>query len=78
LLGHRVERVRGQDDPRLERDVETRQPVGVAEPVDALVVMTDHAGLGFHAEASQQALPCGGVVLDQLVLGGRQRPRLSK
>jgi hypothetical protein len=78
LHGHRVERVDDQDDPRLDRDLGAREAVGIAEPVDAFVVVTDHACLGIHAEASQQALPCRGVVLDQLVLGGRQRSRLLK
>jgi hypothetical protein len=78
LGGHRVERVGGQNDPRLQRDVLALEAVGITPAVQALVVMTDHACLGIHAEASQQALPCRGVVLDQLVLGGRQRSRLSK
>jgi hypothetical protein len=42
------------------------------------VVVANHAGLGIHAEALQQVLPCRGVVLDLLVLRGSQRPRLAK
>ena len=42
------------------------------------MVVADHARLGIHAEASQQVLPCSGVVLDLLVLGGSQRSRLAK
>jgi hypothetical protein len=76
LGGHRVPRVRGEDDARLERHVVAAYAVRIAAAVDALVVVADHAGLGVHAEASQQALPCGGVVLDQLVFGGGERSRL--
>jgi hypothetical protein len=78
LGGHRVEGVDGEDDPRLERDLVAREQVGVPAAVDALVVVADHARLGVHAEASQQVLPCGGVVLDLLVLLGGERSGLSK
>jgi hypothetical protein len=78
LGGHRVEGVDGEDDPRLERDAVRDQPVRVALPIDALVVMSDHARLGVHAEASQQVLPCRGVVLDLLVLLGGERSGLLK
>jgi len=78
LGDHRVECVDGEDDPRLERDVVLREHVGVAAPVDAFVVVADHARLGLHAEAAQQELPCGGVVLDLLVLLGAERSGLSK
>jgi hypothetical protein len=78
LGGHRVEGVDGEDDPRLERDVVGREHVGIAAAVDALVVVADHARLGVHAEASQQVLPCRGVVLDLLVLLGGERSGLSK
>ena len=70
VRGHGVEGVGGQDDPRLERDLRAHEPVGVPAPVDVLVVMTDHAGLGIHAEAPQQALARDCVILDQLVLVG--------
>jgi hypothetical protein len=76
LLGHRVERVRGEDDPRRQRDARAFDPVGVTTAVEALVVVADHARLGIHAEAAQQAVACRGVVLDEPVLGGRQGPRL--
>jgi len=78
LRGHRVECVDGEDDPRLERDRVRAQAVGVAAPVDPLVVVADHARLGIHAEAAQQVLPCRGVVLDALVLLGGERARLAK
>ena len=78
LGGHRVPGVGRQDDPRLERDLVALDAVWIAAAVQAFVVMTDHAGLGIHAEASQQALACRGVVLNPLVLGGGQRARLSQ
>jgi hypothetical protein len=78
LGDHRVEGVGREDHARLERDLRAGEAVRVARPVDALVVVADHARLGIHAEASQQDLTSCGVVLDQPVLGGRQGPRLSE
>jgi hypothetical protein len=78
LGGHRVEGIDGEDDPRLERDPVRDQPVRVALPIYSLVVVADHARLGVHAEASQQVLPRGGVVLDLLVFLGGERSGLAK
>src|SRR4029453_10466017 len=78
VRGHGVVRVDHEDDPRPERNLVPREPVGIASPVPALVVMEDPVGPRLDPEAVEHPEPDLWVPLEDEPLGPRQGTRLAQ
>ena len=64
--GHRFDDVRHRDDPGFEKDVVSRQPVGIAGPVELFVMLQDDPGDGpGKGDVLQDVVPGPGVIPQQ-------------
>ena len=78
LRGHRVVRVGDEDDPRAERDRVAVEPVGIAGPVPALVVVQHPLGDRVDAEALEHPEADLRMALEHHPLGIGERARLAQ
>ncbi len=79
VRGHRIERVGHRDHPRAEGDRLAGQPVGVARPIERLVVMADDGrALTEEAEPAEDPGPDLGVEPHRHPLLGVERPGLQE
>ena len=76
--GDRVEGVRDGDDARAERDLAALQAVGVAAPVDPLVMVADDRRQLRIAHGREHVRAIRGVTLDDLELFVVERPLLLR